>query len=148
MTEITITQIVQAIADTIDTEPTVKQVQSGLTLSESIQNQPVVQVYWEDENIDAASQNDRTTFKAGVRQSELTINADVYVRQRAHIGEDMAAVMTLAEAVRNTLAAQKIAPFFNLEGIKSYHWRAERVTFEYADVKYAGIRFIITIRVY
>lgn len=150
MAEITITQIVAAVAATIGADTSeVEEVQSGELLTESIQNEPVAQVYWESEETDVSGETDRTTFGGVIQQSEVILHIDVYVAQRAHIGQDMARAMVLAEDVRGALVGQRQAkPFFGLEGLKSFRWRAERVTFDYSNVKYAGIRFVLTIRVY
>ncbi len=145
---ITFTQIVDAIKTTLATATGISEGQSGDTITESIQNLPLVQVYFESEDTSAFSENDRLTFKAGVRAPHITVYADVYARQRAHIGEDMTAVQTLAEAVRSVLEAQDTKPYFGLSGLQAYRWRSERVTFEYAHVKYAGIRFTIEVWVY
>lgn len=148
MTSITLTQIVEAIADTLDGEPTLNEVQWGETLAEAIENMPMAQVYWDGGSTDVASQNDRTTFRAGVRQAEINVIADVFVCPRAHIGQGMAAVMVMAETINGVLEAQKVPPFFGLDGIKSFRWRVERVTIEYSNVQYDAARFTITVRVY
>ena len=148
MTTITTEQIVAAIATTLDTSPALNEVQYGETLSESIQNLPLAQVYWDGDNVDDQSANDRASFKAGVRRTAMTINVDVYASPRAHIAQDIKAQMTLKDAVESVLIAQKVPPFFGLDAIKSFRWRAERTTFEYSDVKYAGVRFSLTVWVY
>ena len=148
MTTLTITQITEGIRDTLAPAEGLKRVESGVTLTESIPDTPLLQVYFQDEETDIASQTDRTTFRGGVKQAGVTHHADVYVRQRGNIGEDIAACEEMAEAVRTLLASQNTKPYFGLDGLKAFHWRAERVTFEYADVKYSGIRFVITTRVF
>lgn len=145
---ITITQIVEAIKTTLKADDGGLRAQAGVDLGEGIADTPTLQVYWEAENTDAESQNDRTTFKGGVQQSGITVNADVLVHERGEIGENMAAVQVMAETIRTRMNRMKKGPFFGLTGIKSFKWRAERVTFEYAEVKYAGIRFAIEVRVY
>lgn len=148
MSDISITQITQSIAATLAASAGVNEAQRLDTLAEGIQNAPLLQVYWEHEDTDAAGSTQQTTFRGGVMQSHQRYYVDCYTRQRASIGEDMAAVATLTEAVRAVLAAQKLKPYFGLAGIQAFRWEANRVTFEYGAVKYAGTRFEIELRVY
>jgi len=148
MADITITQIVDAIKTTLGAASGVARAQSGTQLTEGIPDTPLLQVYWEAENTSDFSQNDRLTFKAGRRAAHITIHADVYARQRSHIGEDIAAVQTLAEAVRDVLEAQDTEPYFALAGLKAFKWAAQRVTFTYGAVDYGGIRFTLEVWVY
>ncbi len=97
---ITITQIVDAIKKTLKADDGGLRAQSGVELGDGIADTPTLQVYWDAENTDAESQNDRTTFGGGVQQSGITINADVLVHERGEIGENMAAVQTMAETIR------------------------------------------------
>lgn len=148
MANVTYTQLIEAIRAALAVASGINEAQASTTMTESIQNLPVLQVYLETEETSADSGTDRTTFRAGVRQPEITINVDVYVRQRAHIGEDLAACYVTAQAVRDVLAAQNTQPYFARDGIQSFRWRMERVTFDYSGVLYAGLRFILTMRVY
>jgi hypothetical protein len=40
------------------------------------------------------------------------------------------------------LESQTHKPYFNLD-IEAFHYRLERVVFEYASVKYSGLRFVL-----
>lgn len=148
MPNLTITEITQAIADTLSAAQDVNIAQALEAITEGIQDAPLLQVYHEHEDTDPSGETHQTTFKGGVQQSHQIYYVDCYARQRAHIGHDMAAVAALTEAVRAVLAAQKPKPYFGLEGIQSLRWEANRVQFEYAAVKYAGVRFEIEIRVF
>lgn len=118
-------------------------------LSEGIPDLPTLQVYWQALATDAENAHtDRRTFGAGVRATQLTFHADVYARQRSHLGEDVAATLALAEAVQTVLEAQASAPFFGLDAIRALKWSAQRVTFEFGGGRYSGVRFVIDLWVY
>lgn len=149
MGNITIAQINTALTTTLGTAQGMTFTQDADQLTEGMQDLPTLQVYWENLSADARANNaDRTTFGKGVVVTRLTFHADIYVRQRAHIGEDMAAVLELASAVNDVLEAQTAKPYFGLAGIQAFSYTAERVTFDYGKVSYAGIRFIMTLTVY
>lgn len=149
MGNITIAQINTALVATLGTAEQLTFKQDADALTEGMQDLPTLQVYWENLTSDALANNaDRSTFGKGVIVTRLTFHADVYVRQRSHIGEDMAAVLELASTVNDVLEAQTSKPYFGLEGIQAFAYTAERVTFDYGKAAYAGIRFILTITVY
>lgn len=133
----TITEITQAIDDTLSAAGVTTQ--SLTSLTEAIQDPPLVQIYYSAEDADTGGTS-RMTLAGANAQSHMTFVIDAYARQRAHIGEDLAAVATLAQAIRVVLKAQA-RPFFGLEGIGSFHWSASYAPFEYGGVAYAGIRF-------
>lgn len=156
--DITFADINTAIATTLSAAEGIVRTQDGANdgtadnattpLSDGMNDTPTLQVYWDEESTDIASETDRTTFQAGVRQSELVYFADAFVKQRESIGEDMARVYPIAQSVRGILAAQNVKPYFGLDGIKSFRWRAQRVLIDYAGISYIGIRFTLTIRVF
>lgn len=148
MSDLTFTQITQGIRDTLSAAEGVNRDQSGVDLTESIPDTPLLQVYFETEDTDGSGNTGQTTFRAGVRVAHITIHADVYVRQRNNIDQDIAACETMAEAVRAQLAAQKLKPYFDLDGLQAFHWRTQRVTFAYGSVEYSGIRFVIEVYVF
>lgn len=159
MSHITIAQINTAIATTLAAAEGIARTQDGaddgssddanLTpLSEGMNDTPTLQVYLESGLADASNEVDRTTFRAGVRQTELVFHADVFGKQRAHIGEDMALIIQLTSAVWDILEAQDVKPYFGLEGIQAFRWTMQRVTFNYASTDYMGARFVITVRVF
>lgn len=158
MGNITIAQINTALATTLGTAEGVVRTQDGANdgtadntttpLSDGMNDTPTLQVYFDEGETDAAYETDRTTFQAGVRQTGLTFLADVFVKQRESLGEDMARTLVLASAVWDVLEAQTVKPYFGLEGIQAFHWRAQRVILDYAGVSFIGIRFTLTIRVF
>jgi hypothetical protein len=91
-----------------------------------------------------------TTFRTGVQQVEMTYYADLFARQRSHIGDDMTVLYSVMQAVRETLEGETVKPYFGLAGIQAFRWSAERVTFEYGDpsLPYVGARYTIMVRVF
>ena len=147
---ITIAQIIDAIEATLSAAPTLARSMSYDELTEGINDTPLLQVYAEAGDQDPTTNTDRTTFKAGVRQTNITINADYYAQQRKHIGEDMAALVDGIDAMTTIFEAQDTKPYFCLDGIRAFHWSWQRVTFDYGDpaIGYVGARFTLTIRVF
>ena len=148
---ITLAQICDAIEDTLDEVTTLKRSQSYDELTDGIQDTPLLQVYPESGFQSAASGTDRYTFGGSgnpVRQTEFTIHADYYARQRAHIGEDMKALVEGIDAMQNVFEGQDQKPYFGLTGISAFSWRWDRVQFEYAGVQYMGARFVVIVRVF
>lgn len=147
---ITTGQILDAIEATLSTAPTLARSMTYDELTEGISDTPLLQVYPEAGDQDPSGNSDRTTFKAGVRQTNLTINCDYYAQQRKHIGEDMAALVDGIDAMTTIFEAQDTKPYFGLDGIKAFHWSWQRVTFDYGDaaINYVGARFTLTIRVF
>lgn len=158
MTTITIAEINTALATTLGAAAGIQRIQDGANdgsgdggttpLSDGMNDTATLQLYWQDGETDVAQEADRTTFRAGVRQTQLTFFADVFVKQRGSIGEDMAKVIRLASAVWDVLEAQQTKPYFGLDGIQALHWTAARTLFEYGQVTYMGMRFTLTIRVF
>jgi hypothetical protein len=148
MTQLTFTQITKSIRDTLASAKGMNRAESGQEITESIPDVPLLQVYFETEDTDGSGNTGQTTFRAGVRVSHVTVHTDVYVSQRAHIDQDIAACEAMAEEVRSILADQKIKPYFGLDGLQAFQWRAQRVTFTYGAVDYSGIRFVIEVYVF
>ncbi len=149
---ITIAQICNAIESTLGAATGISRSQSYDELTEGLPpgDLPLLQVYPETGEADVAGATDRSTFRAGVRQTELVIVADLYARQRSHIGEDMAALVDGVDAVIDVLEAQDTKNYFGLAGVQAVRWRFERVTFVYGDpqLPYVGARFYLTVRVF
>jgi len=147
---ITIAQICDAIETALGAATGLARSESYDELTDGIHDLPMLQVYPESGNQDAFTSTDRTTFRGGVRQTGIMIHADLYAQQRAHIGEDMKALVDSIDAITNIFEAQDTKPYFDLEGIKAFRWRWERVTFVYGDpqLTYVGARFYIEVRVF
>ena len=146
---VTLASIVDAIEGVLDGATGLTASQTYDEITEGIQDMPMLQVYPEScSGTDIAGVNDRTTFKAGVRQTEYIIHADLYAAQRAHIGQNISTLVDMIDAITTQFETQSTGNLFGLSTIKSFHWRWERVVFEYATVEYTGARFYITIRVF
>lgn len=150
---VTLAQICDAIETTLSTATGLSVHQSYDELTENIADHATLQVYPESGNTDVWTSNDRTTHQRGVAVTEFIFHADLYAQQRINIGEDMAALLPLVDAIITRLEAQKTGALFGLtvsgvDVIKAFKWSWSRVVFEYAAVKYMGARFVITIRVF
>ena len=147
---VAIADICNAVESTLSAAAGLARSQSYNELTEGMNDTPTLQVYPESGAQDIGTANDRTTFKAGVQQEEIVVNADVYVRQRSQIAEDMGALVTQLDAIRTVLKAQKEGDHFGLVGIRQFSWTWQRVIFEYGDplLRYVGFRVIIRIRMY
>lgn len=147
---ITIGQILDAVELTLSAAPTLARSMSYDELTEGINDTPLLQVYAESGTQDTTNSVDRTTFLAGVRQTELIVHCDYYAQQRKHIGEDMAALVDGIDAMFNIFEAQRSSPFFGLQGIQAFHFSFSRVTFDYGaqNIRYVGARFTLTLRIF
>jgi hypothetical protein len=148
---VTIVQVNSAIETTLATATGLTFTQDYDELTEGMADTPNLQVYFVEEITDPTSTSAQTTFGAGVRQVEWTFHADLYARQRSHIGEDMGALLPLVDAIRDTLEAQTGPTYFGQAGIKAIkQWTARQVVFRYGepDLPYIGTRFIIKVRVF
>lgn len=150
MTSPTMVALCNAIKTTLATATGLTYAQSYSEISDGMQDQPLLQVYWEDITQDPSGTIDRTTFHKAVKQEVVTIFADLYARQRAHIGEDMGALVPLVDAIKAVLDNEKGQPFFGLAGVQGFQWVAKRVIFEYGDpaIRYMGARFTFTVRLF
>lgn len=148
---ITLAQICDAVRDTLETATGVSYAHSYDELQEGMPDTPTLQVYPQSLNQDPTTAGtDRTSFQGGVRQTNIVIHADLYAARRSHLGENMATLLPLVDAIVTRLEAQNTKPYFGLVGLKAFAWSAERVTFEYGDPleRYMGMRFVLTFRVF
>ncbi len=151
---VNITEINDAIKDTLATATGLTFAQSYNELTEGINNTPMLQVYWQSHLVDPDSNTAQRSFGGGkegvTRQTSLTFHADLFPRQRSHLDEDMGALLPLVDAIQAVLEAQRLKPYFGLVKIEAIEgWSAQQVTFEYPnDVKFLGARYIIRVRVF
>ena len=147
---ITYAQINDAIESTLGAATGLARSQSYDELTDGMTDTPTLQVYWQRDTTDPQGMTSMTTFQTGVQQVDMVFHADLFARQRSHIGEDMSALYTVMQAVRETLEGEKTKPLFGLPGIQSFRWTTERVTFEYGDplLPYVGARYTIFIKVF
>jgi len=155
-TTVNLSQLNTAIVTTMEelvVAGVVNKVEDISELSEGIQDQPMMQVYWQSIVNDVSGSTDRTTFRGGVRQQDIVFHVDIYAQQRAHIGEDMSAMLTVVDAVIDKLEEQNIKPYFGLtedaiRPIKAFSWQGDRAEFRYGDYQYVGARFTLSFRVF
>lgn len=155
MGKVSFRNVTEAVRNFLD-DGTFKQVQAGQSLTESIPETALIQVYIDAKNMQSTA-TDRLSFGGAKRQNadidqpvrpnRWTVNVDVYCRQRSDIGTDMAAVEDRANYVDELLGTQVNSPFFGLDGIKTFTFRMERVTFDYNKVSYVGVRFILDLTI-
>ena len=146
---ITLTQICQAIETTL--APAITYTQTASELKDGMNDQPILQVYPNSgTSLAGTQQNDRTTFRADLRQAEIVIYADLYATPRSEIGEDFAVLLPLIDAVINEIEKQDTKPYFGLVGIKGFYWGWQQVILIYNDPAqpFLGARFTFTLRVY
>jgi hypothetical protein len=150
MTDVTLAQLCDAVEATLGAATGLTYSQSYDELTEGMQDMPMLQVYPVSGETDVTGNADRTSFRAGVRQTQTVLHADLFARQRSHIGEDMATLLPLISAVIVKLEAQTTKSYFGLAGVKGFRWRWERVTFAYGDqqLPYVGARFYLTLRLF
>jgi len=157
-TTVTLHQIVDAIETTLGTATGLAVSETFDELTEGVHDRALLQVYPDSVvTVDANTRNDRTSLSRGVAITEFVIHADLYAQQRTSIGEDMAALVPLIDAITARLEAQQGSPLFGLTitsggktycPIKSFRWSWSRVVFEYAQSQFMGARFIISVRVF
>jgi hypothetical protein len=147
---ITYAQINDAIEDKLGKALGLARSQSYDELTDGMTDTPTLQVYWQRDNTDPQGMTSMTTFRTGVQQTEIIFHADLFARQRSHIGEDMKVLYEVMQEIREALEAETTKPYFDLEGIQAFRWTSERVTFEYGDpsLPYVGARYTITVRVF
>ncbi len=119
-------------------------------LGDGIADEPTIQIYPEAHEQDPSGSTDRTTFRGGVRQTVVTVHVDLYARQRRYLGEDMAALIRLIDAITDKFEEQDTKPYFDQAGIKAFSWTGSRVLFTYGDpqVNYVGWRWTLLITVF
>lgn len=124
-------------------------VQDYSELSEAINDMPTIQCYPETGQSTAGVGQVKVGFgsDSGAYQKAWAINVDIYARQRSHIGEDMAALLPLIDAVIDVLEAEE-KPYFGQSAIRGMTYQWNRVTFEYGGARYVGARFSVEVTVY
>lgn len=140
-----------AIVSTLKQEK-VKGLQDLGDFTEAMNSTPAVQVYPDSGALaqSTGAGSDRVTFGGKIRHNRWTFHIDIYARQRANIAIDLVESFKLLRPVLDVLDSQTKAPYFGLEGIQSFTYRWERVTFTYGseDHSYAGVRVMIDLSVY
>lgn len=147
---VSIADICDAITSALSAATGLSVAQSFDALGEGINDAPLLQVYPDAGEQDPSGQTERTTFGAGVRQTSLTVLADLYAKQRAFLAEDMGKLVGMVDAITNVLEQQDSTPPFGLAGIQDFKWSWRRVVFQYGDpdIKYIGARFTLIMRIF
>lgn len=154
MATVTVGEICTAIATEMATIASINSVQDYDELKEGQNTLPALQILAENWETDIASETDRTTFVdgstgiPGVRQCDIEIVLALLVRQRSQLNEDWREAVDIASEVQSKLEEQGDCPIFGLSGIRSFHWRADRVVWDVATVLYTGYRFTLNLRIF
>jgi len=157
---VSVGEICDAIATTLSTTVGIARTQSYNELTEGMNTLPTLQVYPDFWEVSAGSETDRHAFVdataavPGLRISEFTIFCDLYVRRRSQLDEDWGEAVDLASTLHDKLDEEGRCPLFSQAGIRTFHWTAQRVVFEYGrdgqgqPLFYVGFRFTLTVRVF
>jgi len=148
---VTIAEICDAIETTLSTGTGIVRHQSYNELTEGINagDLPLLQVYFESLGIDPEGRTDRTAFKGGLRNKPITIHADVYVSQLAHIGQGNKALVNMVDTLIDKIETQNEKPYFGEDDIKSFSIPSiQRATVKYASADYVMARFTFIVWVY
>jgi hypothetical protein len=147
---ITTAQINTAIKTTLGAAAGLTRSQDFNELTEGMADTPTLQVYFESwENDISSASTDRTSFKGGIEQCQIVFNADVLGAARGpDLGEEMGRLQPVVDQIIDILQAQKTKPYFNLVGIRAFHWSANRVLIDYNGELFIACRFILTVRVF
>lgn len=121
-------------------------------LTEGMNDEKVLQIYPEEQTpVSVGSGAQKLTFgSTPFIDEEIVIHADYYGRQRSHIGEDMAQLVSGIDAIRVNLKTQNCPNPFGLTGIANFQWSWRRTVFEYGgpELKYIGARFRLVLRTF
>ena len=121
-------------------------------LTEGIQDVPLLQV-WPASGAPVSSDSGTHKFTLGGDDSDFTIQetitiyADLWAKQRAHIGEDMSKLVGALDNICAELRKQDCDPF-DLEGLQSFQWSWVVGTAEWAKQLYLRVRFTLVFRVF
>lgn len=123
----------------------IKRAQAMDELTEDYPDLPLLQVYLEE------SETEEVSFQSAKLNTEALYHADIPVRPRSQMTEDMLACVEMGDAVQTILENEKVRPLFGLSGIAAFRWRWSRVVFSRGGgdtpVLYVGVRFLIWVRV-
>jgi hypothetical protein len=115
-------------------------------ITEGIHDWPLLQTWMaENTGTDWTGETDRVTLSGRHSVKEYLIHSDLYVAQRAHVGEAMGKLLSTVNEIEDILDAQSY-DLFGLDYVTSMCWSWRQVTFEYGGVKYTGARFSVTVR--
>ena len=159
MARVTLPEILNAVTDIFRTTTVLMpgetvarlfDVQAYDELTEAIQDIPAIQIFLDGITVDSNTTTDRHTMRVGTQKSTLSLVVRTFARQRSNVNDDMAAVLACWDAVEATLEQVSLdcQPFFGLEAIRSFHWTAAPMLYDYARVLYVGIEHTLTLEVF
>jgi hypothetical protein len=115
-------------------------------ITEGIHDWPLLQTWMaENTGTDWTGETDRVTLSGKHSVKEYLLYSDLYVEQRAHVGQAMGKLLYVINEFEDILDTQSYN-LFGLDYVTSMRWSWRQVTFEYGGVKYTGARFSITVR--
>jgi len=149
--DLTTAAICDAVESVLGAVTGIVRSQSYDELTEGIQDVPLLQV-WPASGAPVSTDSGTHKFTLGkdadfAIQETVTIYADLWARQRSHIGEDMSALVTALDNICAELRKQDCPPF-DLEGLQSFQWSWVVGTSEWAKQLYLRARFTLVFRVF
>jgi len=143
---VSIMTMCDAVCAALGQAPSIVTAQSYDEVSEGIPDTPALQVTFASSIVDAATDNDRRTFGAEVRQSAYEILVTVYAKRRADLREDLRWQHLVLDELEAQLEAQDTCPPFGIVGCKSFRWATTRGVIQYEDGNdYVGGEIVVTL---
>jgi hypothetical protein len=148
MATYTLDQLVNGVHDALAAAASLvrDQSQAADEITEGIHDWPLLQTWLaENTGTDYTGDTDRVTLSGKHSVKEYLIYSDLYVEQRAHVGQAMGALLVTINEIEDILDTQTYR-LFGLSFVTSMRWSWRQVTFEYGGVAYTGARFSVTVR--
>lgn len=145
MSTVTLAEIVDAVETTLSAAVGLTRSQTYDEITPSINDFPLLQVYPESGRCDVGGDSDRSTMRAGMRQYEFVVHADLFAGEVQPFGERLHTLVDMIDAMMDVLEAQTTT-HFGLAAIRGMHWSWTRAIMTYGDKTYVGARFVITLR--
>lgn len=140
-----IADLCDAIYDTLKTVTGVAVPQNYDEMGDAINADMTMQV-WPFSWAPIAADTERRTLRGGVHLWEIVIHVDLMTPLRLNIGEHMAALVPVIDAINAKLNDQQAKPLFGEVGIDSFTWSGEYATINYSSQTTVGARWTITVR--
>jgi len=151
--ELSIKSICDAIEGAMDdlvTSGDLVVVQNFDELSEGMNDENVLQIYPESGGpVSGDSETHKFTLGTDpVIIEDATIHLDYYARQRSHLGEDMAQLVTGLDVIRAKIKSEcTVCSIFGID-VKNFQWDWNRFVITYAECDYVGVRFTLKVRIF
>lgn len=148
MATYTLDDLVDAVHDDIAAAASLARDESQAQdeITEGIHDYPLLMT-WIAENLGTSFESDTDRLSLSGRHSvkEYLIHSDLYVEQRAHVGQAMGQLLETINEIEDILDTRAY-PLFSRDYITSFRWAWRQVTFEYGGALYTGARFSIVVR--